>query len=248
VAHCRARFAFFGLTALVVVGCAAEDSDSCKHETDEMSVVALAIDNGVDMRVEVDFDASDRTEFAAPISLCEDDDLSIAGEVPERTDRIDRVVYSVNLDAADAAREIDVVLDRKSHDSADFTIIVPPAFDVLAPQIDDMVPRATDFILEWAPPGDGTQIRIGLLEEIGAGLCLETTTVDHEYKSIAGVSVDDSGTWTIPAGVIANADGGECEAVYTFKRLGPAPYPEAYRSGGFVEGRTERTVAFRSIP
>ncbi len=234
---------------MLLAGCGEASRDSCEYETDEVSVVALAVDNGVDMRVEVDLDASDRTAFATPLELCEDDELTIAGEAPERTDRIDRVVYSVNFEATDAPREIPVKLDRKSpHESAEFSIEVPPAFDVLAPLAEDMVPRGADFLLEWAPADEGAQMRIGLAEEIGAGFCLETANADHDYKSMTGVAVDDTGSWTIPADVIANADGGECEATYAFKRLRPAPYPEAYLQGGFVEGRTERTVVFRSIP
>lgn len=244
----RIRLLFASLAPVASTGCLVGADDSCEHETESISVVAIATDNGTDLRAEVDFDASDRSSFPYPLQLCEDDDLTIAGKTPERTDRLDRVVYSVNLDAADAPREIEVVLERKSSDSVEFTIPVPPAFDVLAPQIGAMVPRAQDFVLEWAPPNTGSQIRIGLFEEIGSGVCLQTSTAEHDYKSMAGVAVDDTGTWSIPAAIIASADGGECEAVYRFKRLGPAPYPEAFGKGGFVEGRSERSVAFRSVP
>lgn len=237
------------LAGALLTGCGDPSGDSCEYETDEFSVVALGVDNGLDMRVEVDFDASDRTAFTTPIELCDDDVLTIAGETPERTDRIDRIVYSVNFEVADAPRDVEVVLERKSpHESVQFTMQVPPAFDVLAPLAEAMVPRGADFLLEWAPPDDGEQIRIGLTEEIGAGFCLETSNVDHDYKSMVGVAVDDTGMWTIPADVVANPDDADCEAVYSFKRLRPAPYPEAHLHGGYVEGRTERSVAFRSIP
>ena len=233
---------------MVSSGCQVGADDSCEHETESISVVAIAIDNGAEMRAEVDFDASDRSSFPYPLQLCDEDELTIAGEIPERTDRIDRVIYSVNLDSADAPRDIEVSLARKSNESVEFTISVPPAFDVIAPQVGAMVPRAQDFLLEWAPPNTGSQIRIGLAEEIGFGVCLETSTLEHDYKNMSGVTVDDSGSWTIPAEIVASADGGECEAIYSFKRLGPAPYPNAFHEGGFVEGRSERTVAFHSVP
>jgi len=242
------RLLLASLTPVLSTACVVGADDSCQHETDSISVVAIATDNGTVLRAEVDFDASDRSSFPYPLQLCEDDDLTIAGEIPERTDRIDRVVYSVNLDAADAPREIEVVLDRKSNDSVEFTIPLPPAFDVIAPQAGAMVPRTQELLLEWSPPNMGSQIRIGLSETIGDGVCLQTSAAGHDYKSMAGVDVDDVGTWTIPAEIVASADGGECDAVYSFKRLGPAPYPEAFRAGGFVEGRSERTVAFRSVP
>jgi hypothetical protein len=242
------RLLLASLAPALSTACLVGADDSCEHETESISIVAMAIDNGTEMRAEVDFDASDRSSFPYPLQLCDDDDLTIAGQTPERTDRVDRIVYSVNLDSVDAPRDIEVVLERKESESVEFTIPVPPAFDVVAPQAGDMVVRAQDFVLEWDPPNTGSQIRIGILEEIGFGVCLETSTVEHDYKSMAGVSVEDSGHWTIPAEIVASAEGGDCEAIYSFKRLNPAPYPEDFAKGGFVEGRSERTVAFRSVP
>jgi hypothetical protein len=241
------RCALAGL--VVESACLVSADHSCEHETESISIVAMAVDDGSRVRTEIDFDASDRSSFPFPLQLCEDDQLTIAGRTPERTDRIDRVVYSVNIDSADALAEIEVVLDRKSQDdTAEFTIPVPPAFDIVTPQSDAMISRGEDFLLEWAPADEGEQIRIGLTEEIGYGLCLNTPQSEHDYKSMGGVVVDDVGSWTIPAGVIASDEGGECEAVYALRRLRPAPYPAVFLEGGFVEGRAERNVAFRSVP
>jgi hypothetical protein len=240
-----------GFLALVAVlpACVVEPDDSCELDTRSISVVASATDNGAVVRAEVDFDGGDRSGLAYPLELCEDDDLTIAGETPERTDRLDRVVYSVNLPFEEAPRELEFRLERKSMDeSVSFMVALPPAFDILAPTIDQPISRGVDFLLEWAPPNAGEQIRIGLTEEIGAGVCLETAVVDHEYKTMDGVPVDDAGSWTVPADVIDGAAGGDCEAVYAFKRLSPVPYPADFLLGGYVEGRVERRVAFRSTP
>jgi hypothetical protein len=233
----------------VSAACVVQPQDSCEHDTQNISVVAVATDNGTDIRAELDFDGSDRSGFPYPLELCDDDDLTIAGETPERTNRVDRVVYSVNLPIEAAARELEFRLERKSMDeSVSFTIPLPPAFAVVAPQVDEGVSRGADYLLEWAPPNAGEQMRVGLTEEIGFGVCLETAIAEHDYKTMDGVAVDDNGSWTIPADVIGSADGGECEAVYAFMRLAPAPYPTDFLAGGYLEGRVERTVAFRSTP
>lgn len=241
--------ALASIAVAVPPACAVRPHDSCERDTQSISVVAFATDNGTDIRAELDFDGSDRSGFPYPIELCDDDNLAIAGDTPERTDRLDRVVYSVNIPIQDAPRELEFRLDRKSMDETlSFTIPLPPTFDIVAPTLDQSVPRGADFLLEWAPSNSGQQIRIGLTEEIGAGVCLETSVVDHEYKTMDGVSIDDEGSWTVPANVIDSADGGDCEAVYAFKRLAPVPYPTDFLAGGYLEGRVERAVAFRSTP
>jgi len=233
---------------MALVGCLVQADESCTHATDSISVVAHLVDNGTDVRAEIDFDGSDRSSFPDPLELCEDDRLEIGGRAPRRTDRIDRVVYSVNFPLADAPRELDFVLDRKEHDSVEFSIALPPAFAVVAPTVDQPLSRAADFMLLWDPPNAGSSIRIGVAETIGDGVCIDTLLDEHDYKSLAGVDVDDSGSWTVPASSLESPIGGDCDAVYTFTRFGDAPYPDVFSAGGYLESRVERAVPFLSTP
>ena len=103
-------------------------------------------------------------------------------------------------------------------------------------------------MLSWAPPQVGAQIQIGLVEEIGNGICLETTVAEHDYKSAAGVTVDDDGGWSIPASVIDGGTRDKCDAAYLLTRVTAPEYPGELHDGGYLEARVERTVVFVSVP
>ncbi len=242
------RLASALLLASALAACdPAAGTNACGIGNDGLSVVATAVDNGVNIHAEVDFGDGARTGPPGRFALCDDDELTIAGREPDRIDRTDRVVYSVSLDAT-AARVIEFMLKRPGEDDLAFAVELAPSFDILSPMADEEVSRSSDFMLSWAPANDGAEIHIGLAEEIGYGICLETTTDEHDYKSEGGVVVDDKGSWNIPARVIDGGTRDKCDATYRLTRFTTPSYPAAFHSGGFLEGRVERTVAFVSVP
>jgi len=242
------RLAISTLLASSLAACdPAAGTDACGIPNDGLSMVATAVDNGVSIHAEVDFGEGARTGPPGSLALCDGDELTIAGEKPERTDRTDRVVYSASLDAS-AARVIEFMLKRDGEDDLAFAVELAPPFDITAPTSDQEVSRSSDFMLAWGPANDGAEIHIGLAEEIGYGICLETTTAEHDYKSEGGVVVDDKGSWNVPASVIDGGTRDKCDATYRLTRFTTPSYPAAFHSGGFLEGRVERFVAFVSVP
>ncbi len=220
---------------------------SCGVPTERLSVVATLVDNGEDLRAEVDFAVGDRSSGEGWVALCDGDELTIAGAEPEHTDRGGRVVYS-HTEPATANRAFAFELTREGEGAAAFTIALPPAFEITAPQPQGEIPRSADFVLQWEPPDPGGTMRIGLLEEIGGGVCLETLTAEHDYKNEAGVDVEDDGNWKIPAEVVDGGARDHCDAIYTFARFAAVEYPAQFATGGYLEGRAERRVAFVSVP
>jgi hypothetical protein len=236
------------LCGLSLVACDPLDgTDACDVPTDAMSMVASVVDNGVNLHAEVDFARGAHEGAPAPFALCDSDELIIAGDAADRTDRSDRVVYSVSL-AADAARAVSFELRRPSAAAVLFTIELAPPFEITAPLADEEVSRSQDYMLGWAPELADAEIHIGLAEEIGYGVCLETTVTDHDYKSEDGVVVADNGTWKIPASTIDGGTRDKCDASYRLSRVSTPEYPAELHSGGTVEGRVERLVAFVSVP
>ncbi|MBC8070213.1 MAG: hypothetical protein IAG13_17915 [Deltaproteobacteria bacterium] len=242
------RLASLLLSAFLVIACDTSDgTDACDVPTSELSMVATVVDNGDSIHAEVDFGRGARNGPPGPFALCDSDELFVAGEDVERTDRSDRVAYSASL-PTDTPRFVDFELRRPEGERIAFSIELAPAFDITAPVPAAEISRSQDFALGWAPPQDGGEMRIELTEEIGYGICLETSMTEHAYKDEVGVSVDDSGLWTIPA---MSVDGGardKCDAIYRLTRFTTPDYPPELHIGGYLEGRVERLVAFVSVP
>jgi hypothetical protein len=237
-----------GLAAAIATGCVEDSGRSCDVPSDEMSVVATVVDAGPSIRAEIDFEDGDRTSLDRPLVLCDEDELTINGAEPLETERPGRVVYGVTFQP-DADRDVVFELDRRGQgDRVTVELSLPPAFEILAPLTDAVVPRASDLVLEWDPPLADETMRIELGEEVGMGVCIYTEDGEHDYKTLAGVDVPDDGNWTIPGGSIVSDTDLECTAYYTLKRIAPGEYPGALGVGGYVEARVDRTVAFRSAP
>lgn len=238
-----------GLVALAALsGCKDEnDRDTCGVPTGEISIVATSVDNGMSLRTEVDLAVGDRSVATRSISLCSDDTLTIAGATPNETERSERFVYS-HTQPADGDRTVEILFERTDGERTTMSLTLPPAFDITAPAPMSEVSRSTDFVLTWAPAAPEGSMRISLVEEIGNGICLETGTAEHDYKGKMGVDVDDDGNWLIPASVIDGGARDECDAQYRFARYENVAYPSSFAPGGFIEGRTERFVAFVSVP
>jgi hypothetical protein len=234
------------LIAIAAVACDPAPDDSCGVNTDAIALVATAVENGPKLRTEVELTREDALGVH-PLVLCDADVLHVDGHETERIDRPDHVIYSYTSDMV-AARSVEVELRRDEGESVTFTIDVPPTFEVTAPVANSEVSRSSDFLLEWAPANPGNMMRIELAEEIGMGVCLETTVAEHDYKGLSGVDIEDDGNWNIPATVVDAGAREKCDATYRFTRLSTSEYPAALAAGGYVEGRVERIVAFVSVP
>ena len=232
----------------LATGCDEVGVDTCSVANDELSVIAIAVDNGTKIRAQIDFEAGDRTSTPAPLSVCGDETLTIAGRAPTTTEKANRIVYSATL-PSDESREVEFRLERSDADPVVVTAPVPPPFEIIAPMADAEVSRSQDLLLQWEPAIEGAEVRVSVEEEIGYGLCVITEEGEHDYKTRAGVAVPDTGMWTIPAGVItSDAPMGRCDAFYTLRRVLRSNYPDALSPGGFVEGRVLRSVQIESVP
>jgi len=236
------------VAAVTLAGCDEASADTCAAANDELSVVAVAVDNGSRIRAEIDFEKGDRTDTPAPLEVCGDEVLTIAGREPTRTQKADRIVYSATL-PTEESREVEFRLERSEADPVVITVPVPPSFDILAPVDDEDVSRSEELVLQWDPPVEGAELRVTVEEEIGYGLCVITEAGEHHYKTRAGIVVPDTGMWTIPAGAIASGNAeSTCDAFYTLRRVMRSSYPDTLSPGGFIEGRVLRSVQINSVP
>lgn len=234
---------------IAVLACAACDEardDSCGVPTDEISLIATAVENGPTFRTEVDFSTKDAGGVHG-LGLCEKDTLLVDGHETEEIERPDRVVYSFTSDMPES-RTVQLELRREEGDSLSFTVDMPPSFEVTAPMIAAEVSRSSDFLLEWTPGNPGNKMGIALAEEVGNGVCLETMVAEHDYKGLSGVDIEDDGNWNIPSTAVDAGARERCDASYRFTRLASSAYPGELLPGGYLEGRVERLVAFVSVP
>lgn len=245
-----ASFVAFGFVAFgvaAVTGCDQETADTCSVSNDELSLVAVVVDNGVKLRAEIDFESGDRTGLPSPLQVCGSETLTIGGVSPTVTEKADRIVYSVTL-ALDTAPEVAFVLERDRGEDVEVRLSRPPSFSVTAPDDGQTIPRSEDLTLMWSPTVEGSEMLVSVEEDVGYGLCVVTQEGEHHYKTRIGVSVPDGGQWTIPAGVVASETPGPCAAFYNLRRVLRSPYPADLAEGGFVEARVLRTVEIESVP
>lgn len=236
----RARAGAVVGLAGVLVGCSGVEGDTCDIPTGEISAVALVVDSGWDIRATVDFEAGDRRGRNSPLRLCDSDTLEINGNEPDVIEKSDRVEYALSL-PLDGERSFTFVLERDAQgDRVTFDVELPPAFEITAPQDGEVIDFAQEQVLQWAPAMDGGSMHVALGEVLGGGECLVATTDGHTYEANGGVTVDDKGQWTIPAGVVSSMSPAECTLTYTLSRVLLAPYPEGLEGSGRLEARTER--------
>lgn len=217
----------------------------------EISMVATVVDDGDTVRAEADFESGDRSGPGSPLRLCKDDKLTINGDKPERAKKGDRWVYSITVtDPTSAPRKWTFHLDRKRDGSPiESTVELPPPFQITAPTAQEQISRAADYGVTWQPPNAGGTMQLELDEEVGAGICLQTTMMDQDYKRQGGVQVDDTGTWTITANAVTATDAGaDCNAQLRLSRVVDGKYPDALDIGGLVEARVSRFVEIVSAP
>ena len=226
-------------------GCA----DPCEVADDQLSLVAVVIDNAQTVRAEVDFDAGERAALPEPWRKCDGDKIRINGQDARETERNGRWEYSLTLDAAEAPRTFTFEIDREVSDAPILIEVeLPPAFEVTAPEPGSSLSRSTSTPIQWSPPEPEGQLQLTLFESIGEGVCLETKVEAHDYKRTGGIRVDDDGDWTVPPAAISSPSGGSCEAELQLRRFNDGEYPARLAPGGFVEGRVLRSVPFTSVP
>ncbi len=220
---------------------------NCTLGNDELTMVARAIDVGPLVRVEVDFSSRDDGDVPIPWTRCENDRILVNGEEAKETVKDDRTEYSVRFDV-DPPRTITVELDRAEQDEVTASVTRPEAFEILEPETSAVLSRSEDIVLTWAPPLEDAQMQVELMEEIGGGRCIVTEDVEHDYKGVGGVRVEDKGRWTIPAGVFTNDGESECQARYVLSRFNQGEYPSELAEGGFIEAQVLRMRLFESVP
>jgi hypothetical protein len=233
-------------TAPVVTGC--NFGQSCEFETGAMKLVAEVVDNGATVRAEASF-RSEAGGVVTPIELCEDDILTINGQPPIETIKIDRITYSRTLDLEDAPRTFVFELVREERDEVvEAAVTLPEMFAIVFPSEGESLSRSEDVDLTWDPPAPDSEMQIEIEETLGGGVCIATDANGHDYKRHGGIRVADTGLWKIPADVLSSELDEPCNAAYKLTRSTTGTYPEQLDRGGFVEGRVQRTVGFESAP
>jgi hypothetical protein len=230
----------------VLAGC--NIGQSCDFETGAMRLVAEVVDDGTVVRAEASFRSEDGG-YATAIELCEDDALTINGQAPTQTIKIDRVIYSLTRNFEEAQRDYTFELVRAERDEViRARVTLPHTFEILTPANGESLSRAEELELTWTPPEPEDEIQIEIEEMLGGGICITTATAEHDYKRPGGIRVEDKGTWTIPPDVLGTELEEPCDAVYKLTRSVAGDYPDVLDRGGYIEARVQRTVAFESAP
>ncbi|MEX1361898.1 MAG: hypothetical protein AB1Z98_02165 [Nannocystaceae bacterium] len=230
----------------------ATEEQTCEVDTNDISAVALVLDSGFDIRATIDFERGDRRGAGAPLQLCDTDVLTIEGEAPTETIKASSVEYSRSL-PVDADRSITFALDRQAQgDRLELQLELPPAFELLTPMDGDEVVLGQDLPLTWEPARPDAIMRVRLAEPLGGGACVgtdDTSSPSSPYKEPGGVQVPDSGAATIAAADLRplGAPDASCEIDITLARVVLGAYPDAFTSGGRIEGRVERTVDLLTV-
>lgn len=233
------------LAGLLVGGCTEND---CEIPTDEIWMDAHVTDNGVTLRAEFEFRSGGPGPMSTAWSCDEGTRFEINGRDATKIERDDKTEYSLTVDAADETRSFSFELIREGETDVQASVELPPPFEVSAPEAGAVLPRSRATELSWTPSLEGERMQIELVEEIGNGLCVTTESEDHDYKSMGGVRVDDTGIWTIPADVLASDSDEACDARYELSRFSEGEYPTQLGGGGVVAGQVLRAVVFVSEP
>ncbi len=213
-----------------------------------LRAVDLRTDDGEEVRVAADFATGDRATIPTSWSKCDGDRVLINGQDARETKQADRTEYTLTLDG-NSSETITIELDRASEDDVvTASVVRPPRFEMLAPEPGLEVSRSEPIELVWEPPAEGAEMQVELQEELGGGRCIVSDDVEHDYKGQGGVRVEDTGMWTVPAGVLTNDGELRCDARYVLRRFSRGVYPEALAEGGFVEAQVLRIVLFESVP
>lgn len=240
----------FSLIAFVGPGCT---PDRCRAGNDELSMVLRAVDlrtdDGEEVRVAVDFATGDRSAIPISWAKCDGDRVLINGQDARESVQEDRTEYTLTLDGEDGGETITVELDRATEDEViSASVNRPPRFEMTAPEPGAEISRSEPTELAWEPAAEGGEMQVELQEELGGGRCIVSDDVEHDYKGQGGVRVEDTGTWTVPAGVLTNEGELRCDARYVLRRFSAGEYPEGLAAGGFVEAQVLRIVLFESVP
>ncbi len=212
-----------------------------------LRAVDLVSEDGEEVRVAVDFATGDRATFPISWRRCDGDRVLINGQDAREVKQEDRTEYTLTLNGG--GETVTVELDRATQDDViTASVERPPRFEVLAPEPGLAASRSTALELAWEPAAPGGEMQVELQEELGGGRCIVTGDAEHDYKGQGGVRVEDTGTWTIPGGVLDNDGELRCDARLLLRRYSRGDYPEGLATGGFVQAEVLRIVVFESIP
>lgn len=213
-----------------------------------LRAVDLRTDDGEEVRVGVDFATGNRGAISIQWAKCDGDRILINGQEARETEQGDRTEYTRTLDGDDG-ETVTVELDRATEDDViSASVERAPRFEMTAPEPGVEVSRSEPIELAWEPAAEGGEMQVELQEELGGGRCIVSDDVEHDYKGQGGVRVPDTGSWTVPAGVLTNDGELRCDARYVLRRFSSGDYPEGLAEGGFVEAQVLRIVLFESVP
>lgn len=245
VSSFRTLVATVVMTGLPVAGCTQND---CEMATDEIWMSARVTDNGITTRAEFEFRKGGSGPMSSTWACDEAVQFQINGQEAAKVERDKKTEYSLTIDAADEGRAFTFELIREEGTDVRASVELPPPFDMVAPEAGAVVSRSEATELSWTPALEEAEMQIELVEEIGNGLCVTTESEEHDYKSMGGVRVADTGTWTIPGDVLTSESDEECDARYELSRFSEGEYPPELGSGGVVAGQVIRAVVFVSAP
>lgn len=227
-----------GLACGLTCGCA-ETPRSCELDTSALVMLATVSDNDAGVEVEIEFETATGSseEIGTALALCPSSDtLSVNGVEADEQLTLGHLYYIAQFEPGTPSFEI--VLERKDKTNVTATVEMPPAFELTAPTPASEHSRTSNLAISWAPAWDGQEIDVLVGDEIGS-TCIEGL-------GYIG-SVDDSGSFVLPAGSLTNGStGGSCEARVALTRVLEAPYPGVLAPGGSLTAVVNRRVSIES--
>lgn len=221
-------------TVFAASGCASE-ARSCDLDTSALLMWATVTDLGVEVEVEVEFEAFGAE--GAALTLCPDRDvLQINGVAAKQVHALGHVYYLAEFEGMPKP-QYTISLARDGADSLTAVVDMPPPFEIITPEPMSSHSRATPLGIEWAPGWAGEVIEVAVEDAIGSD-CLDDVGVRYE--------VDDTGTYTIGGSSLGGAGMGDCEVTLALSRHVIADYPPQLHEGGEIDGFVRRRRPFTS--
>ncbi len=193
-------------------------------------------DKGVEVEVEFETESDFVDNTGTSLEVCASDVLSINGESPEEVRALGHRYYVVELDGP--MEEVRIDLERED-ETINVVAATPPVFAIESPLAHSDHARADALEIAWAPAWSGQEVELAIEDKIGSD-CIEGLGYD--------ASVEDSGSFSLPAGTLVGGEGGgSCEVKVSLTRVLEASYPEQLAPGGSIIAVVNRRLPFNSI-
>jgi hypothetical protein len=226
--------------ALWASGCN-DATHSCQVENERLLLRATvseldAVPGEPRVRVEVELEAvSDGPGSGTTLALCpEGDRLEVNGVEAEELDTLGHLYYIAEFQ--DRAPSFEIALTRPSHEDVTLTIELPPSFEISQPMAGAELPRDAALDIAWSPAWTDHQLALQVADEIGSA-CIDGLGID--------LDVDDSGTYSVPAGMLVGT--GSCQVTISLTRLAEGEYPSSLAPGGNATAIVKRRLVVTSI-